>query len=90
MQVLLKVTLAELKNGGLREAAVSKAIDHPCLVKILTHALVADGPETEGGPSTGPGSAWLVMDFCNRGTLVVRLALFYSLEMYFFVAQLWH
>lgn len=73
--MLSRVAQADLKNGGLREATVAKAVDHPCLVKALTHVLVPDGPEPQNaGGRDIPGTAWLVMEFCNSGRLIVRLS----------------
>lgn len=75
MQLLLKVTPADLKNGFLREAAVARVVEHPCLVKVLTHALVEDVAVT-GGPGVRDtaDTAWIVMEFCNMGRLIVRFS----------------
>ena len=74
---LIDCTFAARAGGSstadvaLREAALSKSLDHPCVVKTFEYAmLAADGGGGGGGGAPVAGTLWMVQQLCNHGTLI--------------------
>lgn len=65
---------ADVANGGLREATITSGIKHPAVVQTLAHAVYADDEGMEGASAVGGHTAWIMMEYCDRGTLGVRTA----------------
>ena len=63
-------------DGTPTEAAIMSALDHPHIVRQITYALAG---ATRGRPSYSERSQqsevrlWMVMEFCDKGSLEVRV-----------------
>lgn len=78
----------DMRAGQPVEAALTAELAHPNIVRLLAHAttpasagdlaVLGDGPSCCRGGPAGPIKAvsrdelWLLLEFCNRGTLGVR------------------
>jgi serine/threonine protein kinase len=63
---------SDVVDAALREATITDRVKHPAIVQTLEHAVFADDDGIEGENPRASHMAWLVMEFCDRGTLGVR------------------
>lgn len=70
-QIMTDLLEADVANGAVREATITAGIKHPAIVQTLAHAVCADDEGMEGSNPVGGYTAWIMMEYCDRGTLGV-------------------
>ena len=61
-------------SGRPLEAAVLTGLHHRGLVRVIDYAVSYPGPDTDPAGGCADGTAWLVMELCDHGTLQVMLS----------------
>ena len=74
------------KDGGCEEdtlaltGAVTTRLRHPCIVRVLAHCVTDAGAGVKPWDSAlsqqgarYDNACWMLLEYCDRGTLVVRL-----------------
>ena len=71
LQVVRDVHKLKLDSCGQPlESTLTKDLKHPGIMRVLSHAWWV---ATDRGGSSGEQQCWMLLDYCDKGALVVRL-----------------
>lgn len=72
-QIIDRISTSNFSDGLPLEATVAATVDHPAVVKTLAQEIEVIPTEGKlGQQAQSTVCAWIVTEFCDKGTLAVR------------------